>query len=432
MTPSNTVAALTLLLLTQSLCVSTGFICPNLSYLDSSVQLICTGGSISHKYINPRGVDVAQCPLIKDRPCTPANASASVISSTQTVFNVMAVTTKDAGTWSCDFGVNEVVTCNLTVAKTPSCSITSKEDTDVLAQYQELTLTVDIQNYYCSTALTFSLQTGNVTTLLIEADSVASVTHNTSSVTLNVMDSHLGIVRLIFNCHNSQWNLTCDGVIELKTPTCSITSDKDNDRLALNEELTLSVNIIGYNCPVVSNFTLQTGNVQQLLNVSGAGAVIDRATQTFHVTKTHLGGVRLMFNCQQTHWNLTCAGITKLQNVGLATASTIIMVACIVGAIVFLIIVVIIIVFLVKRKQVTRIKPQPSVKPPSPPFPSVELNDLPNGSKNISVINAGGYACPWDVVNRSSSRTEDESLDLSLVNNGRVVKVFVSSCEVHA
>ncbi|XP_048242939.1 uncharacterized protein LOC124150169 [Haliotis rufescens] len=338
--------------------ISAILICPNLSYLETVVQLICTGGGVLHSYINPRGVDVAQCPL-SGGPCDPLDAPVTVINSTQTIFNIPSVQIKDVGTWSCKPGREAPGTCNLTAAKTPTCNITSKEDTDDLAQYQELTLTVDIQDYYCSTALTFSLQTGNVTTLLMEADSVASVSHNTFSVTMNVTASHLGVVGLVFNCHNSQLNLTCDGLTELKTPTCSISSDKDTDRLALNEELTLSVDIIGYNCPVASNFTLQTGNVQQLLNVSSAGAGIDRATPTFHVTKTHLGAVRLIFHCQQKHWNLTCDGITKLQtktaalpeNDGPATASTPIIAACVVVAIVCFIIAVIIIVFLVKRKQ---------------------------------------------------------------------------------
>ncbi|XP_048242971.1 uncharacterized protein LOC125375945 [Haliotis rufescens] len=265
MKPANTVVAQTLLLLAQSLCVSTILICPNLSYLETVVQLICTGGGILHSYISPRGVEVAQCSLFGG-PCDPSDAPVTVINNTQTIFNIPSVQLKDVGTWSCKPGRGAPGTCNLTAAKKPTCSIISQEDTDVLAQCQELTLTVDIQDYYCSTAFTFSLQTGNVTTLLMEADSVASVTHNTSSVTLNVTDSHLGVVRLMFSCHNSQWNLTCNGVTELipKTPACKITSDKDTETLTLYEEVTLTVDIAafydirGSYCSVDSNFTIQT------------------------------------------------------------------------------------------------------------------------------------------------------------------------------
>ncbi|XP_071094566.1 uncharacterized protein [Haliotis cracherodii] len=332
-------------------------LCPDISYLGVSAQLTCLTSEpfTNHIYAGPGNLKAPTCETSLSGCTTVKGFNASIINATHTDLRIVNVEQPHAGTWTCEDGASsESASCNLQVAKTPTCSITSQEDTDVLAQYQALTLTVDMQDYYCSKALTFSLQTGNVTTLLMEADSVASVTHNTSSVTLNVTDSHLGIVGLMFSCHNSQWNLTCDGVTELKTPTCSISSDKDTDKLVLYEELPLSVDIIGYNCPVASNFTLQTGIVHQLLNVSGAGAGIDRATPTFHVTKTHLGGVRLIFNCQQKHWNLTCDGITKLQTKtpdGLVTASTPIIAAGVVGATVFLIIVVIIIVFLVKRKQ---------------------------------------------------------------------------------
>ncbi|XP_048242961.1 uncharacterized protein LOC125375940 [Haliotis rufescens] len=333
-------------------CSTAELTCPDLAYIEKSALINCLTSEpfTSLQYLGPGDFLGPQC---SSTLCIDAEGyNASVTNTTSSSLGILNVQPRHAGQWKCNILQHgPSASCTLVITKTPICSITSKEDTNVLAQDQELTLTVGIQDYYCSTALNFSLQTGNVTTLLTKADSVASVTHNTSSVTLNVTDSHLGVVRLVFSCHHKQTSLTCDGVSELMTQTCSISSDKDTDRLGLNEELTLSVDIIVYNCPVASIFTLQTGNVQHLLNVSSAGTGIDRATQTFHVTKTHLGGVRVMFNCQQKHWNLTCAGITKLKNVGLATASTIIIAACVVGAIVFLIIVVIIILFLVKRKQ---------------------------------------------------------------------------------
>ncbi|XP_046544612.1 uncharacterized protein LOC124254803 isoform X1 [Haliotis rubra] len=257
------------------------------------------------------------------------------------------------------------------VSETPTCSITSKEDTDVLVQYQDLALTVDVRDYYCSTANNVSLQTGDVTTLLMEADSVPNVSDNTSSVTLNVTDSHLGTVGLAFTCYNSQRDLSCGGVNKLapRTPTCDITSDKDTETLTLQEEVTLTVNITAYYdirgsyCSAESNFTLQTGDVKQILNVGDQGL----QPVTFNVTKTHLGGVRLVFNCQDDHRNLSCDGVTELNNKmkardEVATSS----IPIIITAVVVSLVSIVIIVFVVKRK-VNRIKQRSSVKSCSPP-----------------------------------------------------------------
>ncbi|XP_071094570.1 uncharacterized protein [Haliotis cracherodii] len=339
-------------------------ICPDISYLDVSAQLTCLSSEpfTNHIHAGPGALKAPACEASLSGCTTVKGFNANIINATHTNLRILNVEQPHEGTWTCKDGASsESASCNLQVAKTPTCNITSKEDTDVLAQYQALTLTVDVRDYYCSTALTFSLQTGNVTTLLMEADSVASVSHDTSSVTLNVTDSNLGIVGLVFNCHNYMWNLTCEGVTKLvpKIPTCNITSDKDTETLTLYEEVTLTVDIAAYYnirgsyCSVDSDFTLQTGDVTQLLNVAGTGTGRDLSPLTFNVTGTHLGGVRLIFNCQHKHWNLTCEGVGELnnRNVGLTTASTLIIAACVVVAIVCFIIVVIIIAFVVKRKQ---------------------------------------------------------------------------------
>ncbi|XP_048242938.1 uncharacterized protein LOC125375930 [Haliotis rufescens] len=347
-------------------------LCPDISYLGVAAQLTCLSSEpfTNHIYAGPENLKAPTCEASLSGCTTVKGFNASIINATHTDLRIVNVEQPHAGTWTCEDGATrESASCNLQVAKTPTCSITSEEDTDELAQYQALTLTVVIQDYYCSAALTFSLQTGIVTTLLVEADSVASVTHNTSSVTLNVTASHLGIVGLIFSCHNYEWNLTCEGVTKLvpKTPTCNITSDKDTDTLTLYKEVTLAVDIAafydlrGSYCSVDSNFTLQTGDVTQFLIVAGTGADNDLSPKTFNVTETHLGGVRLIFNCQHEHWILICEGVGELNNKtksaaipkreGLALAAIPIIAACVVGAIVFLFIAVIIIVFLIKSKQ---------------------------------------------------------------------------------
>ncbi|XP_067675693.1 uncharacterized protein [Haliotis asinina] len=352
---TNTAVPKTFLLLTQSLYVSALLTCSHSNYLGSFGQLICGGEGRAHTYTNPNGDVAAECGL-KDRSCDTQDVSASVINNTLSALNISRVETTDAGEWSCTAGLHGGGKCILTVVKTPTCSITSKQDTNSLVQYQDLSLTVDVRDYYCSTAHSISLQTGNVTTLLMEADSVPSVTDNTSLVTLNVTDSFLGKVALVFRCDRSQWSIECAGVSEVKTPACNITSDKDTEILTLHEAVTLTVDITAYydirgsHCSVDSNFTLQTGDVSQLLHVGDQGL----SPITFNMTETHLGEVRLVFNCQVQHWNLSCGGVTRLNNtIGqIATSSTIVIIAGVVGAALCLIVLAIIIFLVVKRKVV--------------------------------------------------------------------------------
>ncbi|XP_067676972.1 uncharacterized protein [Haliotis asinina] len=447
---ANTAVHKTFLLLTQSLCVSAVFICSHSNYLGSSGQLICVGASLEHVYFNPSGNGVAECKM-SNGSCTTRNVSASVINSTHSVLNISHVETTDAGEWSCTAGIDGGGKCILTIVKTPTCSITSKQNTNSLVQYQDLSLTVDVRDYYCSTAHNISLQTGNVTTLLTEADSVPSVTDNTSSVTLNVTDSHLGKVGLVFRCDSSQWTIECAGVTKFapKKPECNITSDNDTEVLTLHEEVTLTVDVTAYYdirgsyCSADSNFTLQTGDVSQLLHAGDQGL----SPITFNVTETHLGGVRLVFNCQVQHWNLSCGGVTRLNNNEkpldqVATSSVLIISASVVGSLVLIVVVAIVIVFVVKRK-VNRIKQRSSVQSCSPPYitvrqptsaayAAVEVNNsirLPSGpgrSHKVDVIDAGGYASVADVVTNGEHTSpwppRDESDELSAPSADRPKK----------
>ncbi|XP_067676925.1 uncharacterized protein [Haliotis asinina] len=390
---ANTAVHKTFLLLTQSLCVSAVLICSHSNYLGSSGQLICVGASLLHVYNNPSGISVAECNL-SNGSCKTQNVSASVINSTHSVLNISRVETTDAGEWFCTTGIDGGGNCILTVVKTPTCSITSKQNTNSLVQYQDLSLTVDVRDYYCSTGHSISLQTGNVTTLLTEVDAVPSVTDKTSSVTLNVTDSHLGKVGLVFRCDSSQLSIECAGVTKFapKKPECNITSDNDTEVLTLDEEVTLTVDVTAYYdirgsyCSADSNFTLQTGDVSQLLHAGDQGL----SPITFNVTETHLGGVRLVFNCQVQHWNLSCGGVTRLNNI--ATSSVLIISASVVGSLVL--IVVIVIVFVVKRK--------------------------------VDVIDAGGYASVADVVTNGEHTSpwppRDESDELSAPSADRPKK----------
>ncbi|XP_067677020.1 uncharacterized protein [Haliotis asinina] len=411
---TNTAVHKTFLLLTQALGVSSLLICSDSNYLGSFGQLICAGESSVHVYTNPSGDTVARCAL-SSGACDTRNVSASAINATHTVLNISRVETTDAGEWSCAFGIQNVDKCILTVVKTPTCSITSKQDTKSLVQCQDLSFTVDVRDYYCSTAHNISLQTGNVTTLLTEADSVPSVTDNTSSVTLNVTDSHLGKVGLVFRCDSSQWSIECAGVTKFvpRTPACNITSDKDTEILTLHEAVTLTVDITAYydirgsHCPAVTNFTLQTGDVSQLLHVGDQGL----SPITFNMTEKHLGRVRLVFNCQVQHWNLSCGGVTRLNNkvkaIGqIATSSTIVIIAGVVGAALCLIVLAIIIFPVVKRKV-----SELTVRPPSGGSEQQPVHNV--------AVNSGGSASGGDYLHPEAGG-EYTALDRSAVQPSNI------------
>lgn len=106
----------------------------------------------------------------------------------------------------------------VSVSEIPTCNITSNHRTDDIALHEQLSLAVDIQGYHCSAAFNFSLQTGTVAELL------SNVVRG-ATTSLDVTESHLGAVRLIFSCHTQQWNLTCGGVTKLiKSEWFSVTS----------------------------------------------------------------------------------------------------------------------------------------------------------------------------------------------------------------
>ncbi|XP_048242935.1 uncharacterized protein LOC125375926 [Haliotis rufescens] len=216
-------------------------------------------------YSGPGNVNAPQC-IAENKYCTPVKGyNASVVNATYSRLRILSIQPYHAGRWTCKIIPDgPSASCNLVTTKTPTCNISSDNDTDALAKYQELSLTVDIRDYFCSAISNFALQTGNVTTPLPIAEHVTRIISNITAATFNVTNSHLGIVGLIYNCHNKQWDITCHGVTELKTPTCSITSDKDTDRLVLNEELTLSVDFHAYNCPVVADQSRQGHRQRQV------------------------------------------------------------------------------------------------------------------------------------------------------------------------
>ncbi|XP_048242933.1 uncharacterized protein LOC124150159 [Haliotis rufescens] len=369
-----------LILLVESLLlVSPGLICPEISYLGGPAQLICTGGTLVHTYYNTGG-KVATCGLTLNSSCDSTDMSAYRLSSNQTALNITSVQISDAGTWVCKNARNSNTSCHLTIANIPTYSITSDNATDAVDVYDWVSLTVDIWDFYCSAAHNLTLQVGSVTQPLNMYLPEAVTEPTNFTISINITESHFGDVELIFLCNGQQLNVSHRSVTQLqqnistkvsvpKTPTCNITSDKDTETLTLYEEVTLTVDIAAYYdirgsfCSVDSNFTLQTGDVTQLLNVAGTGADHDFSPITFDVTETHLGGVRLIFYCQHKHWNFTCDGVTELNyktktaavpgNAGLYTAFTPIIAASVVGAIVCFINAVIVIVFLVKRKQVS-------------------------------------------------------------------------------
>ncbi|XP_067661318.1 uncharacterized protein [Haliotis asinina] len=106
----------------------------------------------------------------------------------------------------------------------PTCNITSDLETDELELGEEVTLSVDIKNYYCIENAGFNLTTGRVEEVLLgghEVDNVASVILNKTFITTK---DTFGKVFVKFFCDNYDQDLVCGGIQELvkELPTTTL------------------------------------------------------------------------------------------------------------------------------------------------------------------------------------------------------------------
>ncbi|XP_048242932.1 uncharacterized protein LOC125375924 [Haliotis rufescens] len=214
-----------LILLVESLCVSPGLICPEISYLAGPAQLICTGGTLVHTYYNTGG-KVATCGLTLNSSCDSTDMSAYRLSSNQTALNITSVRISDAGTWVCKNARNSNTSCHLTIANIPTYSITSDRATDAVDVYGRVSLTVDIRGFYCSAAHNLTLQVGSVTLPLnmYLPETVTEPTNINFTISINVTESHFGDAELIFLCNGQQLNVSHRSVTQLQQSTSTTVS----------------------------------------------------------------------------------------------------------------------------------------------------------------------------------------------------------------
>ncbi|XP_048258014.1 uncharacterized protein LOC124127560 isoform X3 [Haliotis rufescens] len=152
---------------------------------------------------------------------TKHNVSGVSNSTLNTTFNVDFTRLGDVSiNFMCDR--SWTLTCNgvQNLLKTlPQCNISNDRDTNVLEPGTNLTLTVDIHNYYCSRQAGFYLTTGLITNTLLEKQTMGNITDAVLAQPLNVTADHFGDVDVTFLCDNITRPLLCGGVDKLRDVT---------------------------------------------------------------------------------------------------------------------------------------------------------------------------------------------------------------------
>ncbi|XP_046545382.1 uncharacterized protein LOC124255494 isoform X2 [Haliotis rubra] len=258
--------------------------------------------------------------------CSPVAGYRATINVTHSTLTIAGIGIIDVGTWkivdATVVGAVPVDVCQLTAAGRPRCSISSEEDTDSLEPGTQLTLTVDITDYYCSVETGFDLTTGAVTDELVKTHNVSAVSSQTVNKTFNIDVRRLGDVKLNFQCDRSR-TLTCTGVQRLmkSPPQCNISSDVNTNALQLGSNLTLTLGLRNYYCHRHSGSDITTGSITDVLMQNQTTSNItdtDLAT-SFVVTSDHLGNVSVTFTCDTTTKTLECGGVDRLTE---ATSTT--------------------------------------------------------------------------------------------------------------
>ncbi|XP_046564421.1 uncharacterized protein LOC124273250 [Haliotis rubra] len=147
------------------------------------------------------------------------------------------------------------VTCNgvQKLLKTPPhCNISSDTDTTALDPGTNLTLTVDIRNYYCSQTAGFQLTTGIITETLLENQTMDNITDTILTQPLSVTADHFGDVTVTFMCDSITRPLVCDGVDKFSVtssppdqpPPTTRPPPAEDDTVALAVGLSVGVAVI--------------------------------------------------------------------------------------------------------------------------------------------------------------------------------------------
>ncbi|XP_071111365.1 mucin-5AC-like [Haliotis cracherodii] len=261
--------------------------------------------------------------------CSPVAGYRASMNDTHSTLTIDSVRVADVGTWKIvDATVVDAIpvdVCPLTTVKIPHCNISSDEDTDSLEPGAQLTLTVNITDYYCSREAGFDLTTGAVTEALTMKHNVSDVSDVTLNTTFNVDITRLGDVSMDYICDRS-WTLQCDGVQNLlkSPPQCNISSDMDTNALEPGTNLTLTVDIQNYYCSRHAGFTLTTGAVTHTLLENQTMDKISNSAliSSLIVTADRFGDVSVNFMCGNNTETLTCGGIVKLSE-AVSTTTTV-------------------------------------------------------------------------------------------------------------
>ncbi|XP_071095603.1 uncharacterized protein [Haliotis cracherodii] len=183
--------------------------CPVESYLNETTSLTC---STSQAYSNiiykaPTG----NSPQCSQTGCTPVSGfQADIINSSCTQLTILSVQQRHAGQWGCADGDNNFEYSKLVVAeKNATCSITV--DTCPVLLHGKISLTVTIQNYYCSVASNVSLLVGSIRETLSTALHVTCPTNITSTKEINMTKAHFGNVQLELICKGKE-TIFCEGI----------------------------------------------------------------------------------------------------------------------------------------------------------------------------------------------------------------------------
>ncbi|XP_048254111.1 uncharacterized protein LOC124149690 [Haliotis rufescens] len=304
---------------------TTSINCPGIAYLGDSAHITCTTSVpfTTLQYSRPIGGVFPQCSGSLSRCAPVAGYYASKTNNTHTDFKILSVQRTHAGSWTCaDAGSNSKESCDLSITNVPRCNIRSDKITDTLALSEDLALTVDIHEYYCSAQYSFTLLVGEINVQLQVSESVNKPTNKTVTTTLNVTASSLGGVQLLFLCYNEQQIFSCDGIKFINVlPRCIITSGKTSNAVKLHEELDLTVDIQDYFCSASYNITLQVGDVSHALSTSQIGTRLTNMSvnTTLNLTDSYFGDVRLIFFCNDQQQVLTCQGLQSIKDINVPT-----------------------------------------------------------------------------------------------------------------
>ncbi|XP_067667940.1 uncharacterized protein [Haliotis asinina] len=193
-------------------------ICPPISELGSPVTLTCigAGSTNAHAYSTPDGNTAASCNLT-DRLCINlGNFNSTVLNASQSVLTIPHALKTHAGAWKCvsDADSPTPATCDVVIAKIPSCTMAVNRNTSALRVDDVITLTVNITDYFSTDLAKIILVVGNIQIISI-SKSVREMTKETLVTTLQLREGHSGNVTIVFESADKKHSEGCGSLGQL-------------------------------------------------------------------------------------------------------------------------------------------------------------------------------------------------------------------------